>query len=339
MKHTKNKYFRILLIAGLVFSLQSCLKNNKYHTDFSKGAPAVELPLAAKFANKPFAVSFSVATAPTTYYAVVNVASVDKPSTTITATIGIDSTYLNQYNATQDAAAKAAQAAYLAVDPNNTVNDSGYPADYSPYELLPDSAYQIPSLSASITAGRREDSLQILFFTSKIAQGHAYILPITIVSSSLPISNWNHLLINVGAKNAFDGAYNVTGTFVDLTHSAFSGAYPKTVSLVTQGLLSAAYFDGILGGYGYVFNTGGGLSYFGNFDPVFVFDADGNVISMYNYYSDPAPRSRDAKLDTSPGSVNKYDFNTKSFDVSYFLMQSGAIRGKIHEVWTYTGPR
>lgn len=339
MKQTKIRYFGLLLFAAIIFSLQSCLKDNKYSTDFSKGAPAIELPLAATHTNKPFAVSFDVATTPTTYYAVVNVASVDKPSSPVTAKIGIDSAYLNQYNAMQDAAAKKAQADYLAADTSNTVDDSGYPPDYVPYELLPDSAYQVPSFDATINAGHREDSLQIMFFTSKIAQGHPYVLPITIISSSLPISNWNHLLINVGAKNAFDGKYSVTGTFVDVTNPAFTGAYPKTVSLVTQGLLSAAYFDGILGGYGYVFDTGGGLSYFGNYDPVFVFDADGNVISMYNYFSDPAPRSRDAKLDTSPGTVNKYDLATKSFDVSYFLMQAGAVRGKIHEVWTYTGPR
>jgi hypothetical protein len=100
-----------------------------------------------------------------------------------------------------------------------------------------------------------------------------------------------------------------------------------------------AYFDELLGGYGYVFDTGGGLSYFGNWAPVFEFDDNGNVTAVTNYYDDPAPRSRMSMLDTSPGTVNKYDFATKSMDVSYFMLQSGSVRLKIHEIFTYLGPR
>ena len=339
MKQIKNKYFGMLLVAGLVFSLQSCLKNNKYYEDFSKGSPAVELPLAATYGNKPFAVSFDVSNTPTQYYAVVNVASVNIPSSPVTATVIIDSAYLNQYNSGQDAAAKKAQADYLAADPNNTVNDGNYPPDYVPFELMPDSTYQTGSLDVTIPAGHREDSISIQIYTNKIAPGHNYLLPMSISTSSINISNWSHLMANIGAKNQFDGKYSVTGTMVDLTNAAFVGYYPKGVELVTQGLSTDAYFDEALGGFGYVFDTGAGLSYFGNWDPVFTFDADGNVTSVNNYFSDPAPRSRMAQLDTSPGAVNKYDIATKSLDVSYFMLQSGNVRLKIHEVWTYQGPR
>lgn len=314
----QNKYLRLLIIAAMVFSLQSCLKNNSFYTDFSQGKPAVELPLAANFTNEPFAVSFDVSNTPATYYAVVNVASVNKPTSPVTATLGIDQAYLDKYNADQ-----------TALDPDN----------YVPYELMPDSTYSIGSLNVTIAAGHREDSVPIQIFTNKMAPGHNYLLPLTIVKSSLPISNWNHLMINIGAKNVFDGKYSVTGTFVDLTNPAFTGYYPKTVSLVTQGLSTDAYFDNTLGGFGYVFDTGAGLSYFGNWAPVFTFDADGNVLSVGNYYTDPAPRSRNSKLDDSPGNVNKYDFATKTLDVNYYFMQAGAVRGKIHEVWTYKGPR
>jgi len=319
MKQIKNKYLGLLLLAGIAFMLPSCLKNNKYYTDFSKGNPAVELPLAAVHANAPLAVSFDVSNTPSTYYAVVNVASVNKPTSPVTATLGIDEAYLDSYNADQAAA-----------DP-----------DYVPYELMPDSTYSIASMDVTIQPGHREDSVPIQIFTTKMEQGHNYLLPLTIVKSSLQISNWNHLMLNIGAKNQFDGVYSVTGTFVDLTAPAFSGDYPKTVSLVTQGLSTVAYFDHDLGNFGYVFYTGvpDKYSYFGNFDPVFTIDADGNVTAVTNLFSDPAPRSRTAKLDTSPGTVNKYNLDTKSMDVSYYFMQSGAIRGKIHEIYTYKGPR
>ena len=319
MKRNQNKYFRLMLIAGLVFTLQSCLKNNEFYTDFSKGKSAVELPLAATKANSPIAISFDVSNTPSQYYAVVNVASVNKPGTAVTATLGVDQAYLDQYNATQ-----------LAANP-----------DYDAYELMPDSAYQIASWDATIQPGHREDSIPITIFTTKIAPGHNYILPLTIIKSSINISNWNHLMLNIGAKNHFDGIYTVTGTFVDLTNPAFTQNYPKTVGLVTEGLATVAYFDyGVNGGtFGYGFLNAGSGSYFGNWAPLFTFDADGNVTSVSNYYTDPAPRSRGSQLDTSPGTVNKYDLDSKSMDVSYYFMQAGAIRGKIHEVWTYKKAR
>lgn len=221
MKQNLNKYFWVTLLAGLVFFLPSCLKNNKYYVDFSKGKPAVELPLAAANANKPFAVSFDVADTPSVYYAVVNVASADLPTSPVTATLAIDQAYLDQYNADQ-----------LAADPN-----------YQAFELLPDSAYNIPSLNVTIPAGQREFYVPIKFYTSKIDAAHVYILPLTIASSSVNISSWNHLLINVGAKNQWDGIYKSKGSidhpccglvpwaFGDVSNQEVVTAGPKSVML------------------------------------------------------------------------------------------------------------
>ena len=212
MKHNKNNFLALLLAAGLVFSLQSCLKNGKYYEDFSKGNAAVELPLAAKYVNKPFLAAFYIQDQPSTYYAVVNVASVNLPTTAVTGTLAVDNAWLDQYNAKQDAAVKQAQADYLAADTSHTVNDNDYPSDYEPYLLMPDSVYSIPSLAFNISAGHREDSVPILINTSKLDLTHQYIIPLTIASASLPISNWNHLLINVGTKNQWEGNYLYTAT-------------------------------------------------------------------------------------------------------------------------------
>jgi len=316
MKHTKNKYFRILLIAGLVFSLQSCLKDNNYAADFSKGAPAVELPLAAKYTNKPFAASFDISITPTTYYAVVNVASVDKPSSTVTATIGIDSAFLNQYNFSQDSIAKAAQAAYLAADTSNTVDDSSYPPDYSPFELLPDSAYQIPSFAATINAGHRQDSIPILISTSKLASGHNYILPITILSSSLPISNWNHLLINVGAKNQYDGKYASSGVFTHPAYGVLTWDFSKgiTQELVTSGISSVSMYPTItsIGAFGAELDI--------------TVNADNSLVEVFNGATTPTPNS------------DHYDPDTRTFYVSgAYLGGSGPRTYKA--TLKYTGPR
>jgi hypothetical protein len=264
MKQTKNRYFRFLFIAAMIFTLQSCLKNNDYYVDFSKGEPAVELPLAAKYTNKPFAVGLDVSNEPVTYYAVVNVASVDKPTSTVTATLALDKEYLDSYNAGKDAEAKQAQADYLAANPDNTVDDDDYPADYTPFELLPDSVYQIPSLEASIPAGTREDSLAIMIFTNKLeVVGHKYILPLTITNASTNISNWNHLMINVTAKNEWDGKYEA--------HIVISGNNSYTgTDFVDDGYvlstvdLNSVYANDIgdwFGGYSrYIFNDDGTIT-------------------------------------------------------------------------------
>jgi hypothetical protein len=292
MKQSKNKYLRLLLIAAMVFSLQSCLKNNKYYTDFSKGNPAVELPLAATHANNPFAVSFDITAEPTTYYAVVNVASVNKPTSTVTATLAIDQAYLDSFNRAQ-----------TALDPDN----------YVPYELLPDSTYSISSLNATIAPGHREDSIPIQIFTSKLDASHLYVLPLTIVKASLPISNWNHLLLNIGAKNQYDGVYKVVSgeffhpSFGDQVFDASAGI---TQELVTTGINSLSMYP-----------TKTPLAWFGAELDITV-NPDNSLTEVFNGVPTVTPNN------------DHYDPNTRTFYVS------GAYSTrKYHATLVYQKPR
>ena len=239
MKQHKNKYFRLLLFAAMIFSLQSCLKNNKYLVDFSKGKPAVELPLAAVNTNDPVLAAFYIQDEPTTYYAVVNVASVDKPTTEVTGKLELDEAWLDKYNVDQDAATKKSQEDYLAKDTANTVDDDDYPADYEPYLMMPDSVYSISSLDFSIQPGQRQDSIPIIIKTNKLDLSHQYIIPLTIASASLPISNWNHLMIHVGTKNEWEGNYLYTG-ITSLGNSTDKPAKMTTASQysVTMNLIA-----------------------------------------------------------------------------------------------------
>lgn len=192
MKQTKNRYFRILLVAGLIFSLQSCLKNNKYYTDFSKGTPAIELPLAAKYANGPYGLTWSPDTS-TSFKLYVNVASVDKPSADVTATIGIDKAWVDQYNASQTTAATQTQQDYLTADTSHRATDPTYPYSWTPMEVMPDSLYTISSLNLTVPAGQREAIADVLVHSDRFEPGHNYVLPFTITQSSITISSWNHL--------------------------------------------------------------------------------------------------------------------------------------------------
>lgn len=337
MKQNKMKYFRLLLIAGLLFALQSCLKNNKYYIDFSKGAPAVELPLAANNANSPVAVSFDVSTTPTQYYVAVNLASVNKLNTPVTATLAIDSAYLTSYNAQQDAATKKAQADYLAADPNNKVTDSKYPPDYVPFELMPDSTYSVKSFNATIAPGHRLDSVPIQLFTNKIDAGHIYVLPFTIQKASISISSWNHLLLNVGAKNKYDGIYNMTISTTGW--GAYGIADGGTndwgkIGVVTAGV-SSVVFDI---GYQPAFTASGAGTGFGATDPEFTFDANtNNLVSVTNL---AAPDARNRQFQINPAAtVNNWDPATKTMNLSYIMTQNGRPPQYINEVLTYVGPR
>ncbi len=189
MKKLLNIKLAIALVitAGLVMS--SCLKNNKYYVDFADYEPNIELPLAAANVNKPFVAIFDPADTPTTYYIVLNLASMEKFDKSVTATIALDEAYLDEYNEKEKAK----------------------DANYKPYELLPDSTYEITSFEATIEPGKREAWIPVKIHTKKLNLEHLYVLPITIKDASIKISNWNHLMINVSAKNVWDGRYVYTG--------------------------------------------------------------------------------------------------------------------------------
>lgn len=175
----------------------------------------------------------------------------------------------------------------------------------------------------------------------------SYALPLKISSTSVGevSGNFGEALYSLNVRNIFDGRFTVTGTFVDLTNASFHDVYPKTIDLVTTGAFTNAYWDKDLNGgtFGYRFDADGSGSYFGNFDPVFKFDNDGNVVGVSNYYGDANSNSshRDAQLD--PDGVNKLTFDEngvpKELNVSYFMLQSGAIRLKITEKFVYQEPR
>ena len=294
MKQTKNKYLGLLLVVGFALSLQSCLKNSKYYQDFSKGSPAVELPLAAKNVNKPIAVSFDVSSTPVQYYAVVNVASVNIPSSPVTATLSIDQAYLDQYNADQAAA-----------DPN-----------YTPFELMPDSTYQISSTDVTIPAGHRMDSVPIQIFTNKIESGHAYVLPLTISKSSVNISNWNHLMLNIGAKNQWDGVYGSEGVFTHPAYGVLTWSFGDGIEqeLVTAGPNSVSMYptNTSIGGFGVELDI--------------TINPDNTLTEVFNGTTTPTPNT------------DHYDPTTRTFYVSGSYLGGSGLR-TYKAALKYLGPR
>lgn len=153
------------------------------------------------------------------------------------------------------------------------------------------------------------------------------------------------VVCEVLAKNPWDGNYTVTGTFTDYVTTAWVGLYPKNVQLQTSGSTTCNRYDSDYGMYYYLFATDATLasaSYYGAWNPVFVFDANNNV-TVKDQYVDPLPRQRTSVLYTGAGAAaNKYYPATKTMDISYQMSQltvSPVLRDLIIEHYTYKGPR
>lgn len=255
MKKYLNKSLLVVAVATGTFLLSSCLKNNEYHTDFSKYKPSIELPLAATNLNAPIGMDWSPDT--TTYFEIyVNVASVNPLGQTVTATLDIDQEWLDSYNAQQAAAAKQAQEEYLE-DESHSDTDPGYPYDWIPMELLPDSLYELTiddqaakiPFELTVPAKERQAYAKALFKTDHFPVGHNYVLPLTITqSSSIAISSWNHLplwFVTSQFSGSFEG-YHVA--ISGKVNDAFDDP-GMTLSTINQHTVAQGSIGDYFGGY------------------------------------------------------------------------------------------
>lgn len=101
---------------------------------------------------------------------------------------------------------------------------------------------------------------------------------------------------------------------------------------------SIIIFDEIVfGDYIYPMSTTTSFSEWSSIAPIFMFDSDGNVIVLINYYSQPADNTHNAKPD--PSGVNKYDPATNTFQLFYWMVQPNAVSAapyyRTHMVETY----
>lgn len=317
IKNKAKVFISGVILSGVILTLSSCLKNGNYYTDFSSVGASVNLPLAATNLNGVVAFSYNATVTSVTLPVFVDVASPSMPSSATTVTLALDTAFLSSYN---------------------TANGTSF-------SVLPDSVYTTSGWTLTIPAGRRLDSMNVNLNFSKLDLSGAYVLPITISQASVPIEQWKHLLLYISVKNQYDGVYNVTGTFSDAANGAFTGYYPQTVDLVTSGPNSVDITPQLLGFPGYVFNTGGGLSYYGSFGGRIFFDNSGNVTAVTNVYGQPAGNTRSAQLD--PGGINKFDSpsNGANLDISYWMIQPSVIAAPPHircyftEHYAYQGPR
>lgn len=214
------------------------------------------------------------------------------------------------------------------------------------YSVPPTAVYTMPT-SLIIKKGTRTAQGQVkITNNSSFDFNAAYGIPLSIstASGSAPISaNFGKAVYSFGVRNIYDGHYRVTANspMVDAANGGLTGAYPLDVDLVTVGANSVVMVDNAIGVPSHSIKSGASLSYYGSFAPVLNFDPSGNgtIVSVTNYYGQPAGNGRSAELD--PSGVNKRAAN-KNIQVKYWMNQPSVItphRTSFDETFTYLGNR
>lgn len=104
------------------------------------------------------------------------------------------------------------------------------------------------------------------------------------------ISSAKSVIVEIGAKNDWDGVYEMSGTFLDVTSTAFTYIGDQQYSLITIGATKCVVRnDDLNGGIpGYIFSNAGSGTYYGSYGLIISFNPATNAIAdLWNYYGDP----------------------------------------------------
>jgi len=210
----KKRFYIIttFILAAATLTLSSCLKDPRAQ-DFSNVGTLVELPLEAyNGLDQLIPEALPIQTTPQTVSLVVNVAAPKALSSNLTVTLAIDQAALDAYNHANGL-------------------DTG---SNTPYTIPPANAYSIPNLKVTIPAGQHTANLNISVITSNLDPSGAYVIPLTIVDGGgQKISNYKTALLNIQAKNQYDGIYHATGERIHPTLGVLPFDY--TVHMATAG--------------------------------------------------------------------------------------------------------
>ncbi|MFN8432307.1 MAG: DUF1735 domain-containing protein [Spirosomataceae bacterium] len=228
----------------------------------------------------------------------------------------------------------------------------------SNYEWLPASIYTLASNPGVTVSGKEvtmnfgsgdfAKDLTINLDGSKwdLAKKYAVAYKITDPGTG-KVSGDDYIITLISAKNRWDGIYDVTSsTMVDATNAAFistlASGETNQYALETISPTKCQVKDLGLDGYGFLFYTGTGYSYYGSFGLIIEFDpATDKIVSVVNSYGQPAGNTRSAALD--PTGINAYKNGT--INIKFNMLQPSVvkdppnIRTKWDETWKYAKAR
>jgi len=319
----KNMYKRSLynfLIGTLIISsFSACLKDDS-QPDFTQNKPIIELPIGSSNSNgagNTIDAAFIQDEVPSDYFIYVNYAAPDANPQDVTVTLTVDGAALDKYNQ----------------------------ANNKNYTLLPPAGYTLASNKVVIPAGQRKVQLPVKINTINLDPTKTYALPVTITDGGgFTVSgNFGTLISVITLRNRWDGVYTLTGTMNDTMDGTFTGAYPRTVQLVTRGTYTVALYDPGYNSFAHAILNSGANSTYETFSPVFTIDPATNAVtSTVNYYGQPSPKGYAARIDQTGD--NKFVMSATgkvpvSLKTKYILIKDGADRTFFDESWTYKSAR
>jgi hypothetical protein len=232
----------IIILTVVTVSLSGCLKD-KPNVDFSKIFPTINLP----YSGQPYFGKDAVtdATDTITKSFTINLAS-DYPLTKDTkVTVGVDTSLIAPYNASNSAVV---------------------------YNSMPAAAYVFPQATVTIKAGTRLATLNVTFIKHFLDPSKSYMLPIRVLSADQAISaNFStHYYHIIG--NDFAGTY----TYEYTRYNNATGTPPFLLDNISTGVLSPITPTEFQMTTGY---NGQGVRY----DVKFTRTVTGSVVSYSNF--------------------------------------------------------
>lgn len=312
----------------MIMVLSSCLNDLEDFTGQFSGSPVIaEIPEASNAATGTVSREIIDPTKPAEFSLRVNIASPFPLDKDTKITLALDNNLITLYNA-----------------------EKGYTGAAAAIPV-PLDALTVASYDVVVPAGKREAEWTFKIDANKLPNSLAikYLLPVKIASAENNVvvsGNFGTKLVRVLARNKWDGVYTATGTLTDLSTSAITGNYPMTISLVTASSFTCTVEEPAASAYGsppifHSIRSGGSFSVYGSYGMVVTFDATDKVVSLINYYGQPASNGRSGALD--PLGINAYNPTTKKVTIKYWMIQPSVVasgpRTIFDEVWTYVGPR
>ncbi len=167
------------------------------------------------------------------------------------------------------------------------------------------------------------------------------------------------------ALNAFDGIYEVTGSFNDVfLGTAATARYPFQIHCVSIDDSTIHVLTDVNGALApaFLFNNNGSTTFYGNFGlQVFFNHNDTTMAEVRNYYGDPnnlatgvgnpaigtgAPdyaASNTSRAVLNPAGSNRFYPQSHNISISYYMLQPTVVpngyRCSMEETWRYLGPR
>jgi hypothetical protein len=188
------------------------------------------------------------------------------------------------------------------------------------YQFVSPNLYTVDSWVVTIPKGQRLGTATVTFKPSIFDPSKTYGFPVKILSTSLGqiSSNFGTVIYAIGAKNKYDGVYQLRGFH---NRPGLDAPYNEEVYMITSGANSIYMFWPALGAPAHPLN--GGVTYYGSFTTNFYFDVATNKLTNW----DLKPYATTVTPSMGPATDSRYDPATKKIYAQYYYNANPTQRG------------